>query len=359
MGVSSGLAILAPKNRATAKPSPPAARKVLEWRVGNLGGGCMAYVSRRNLFATGAAALAFAPGLARAAAVADLPPTKATPADIVQGASDFQDRLTVETYVNGKGPFQFVIDTGADRSILSEDLGFALGLPPAEDVIVQGIARALPAHAVHLENLHFGRASLDNIVMPLLPRVWLGADGYLGLDVLDDKLVTFDFQNNRMEVAVSDMRSHALYMDNDVLVRVSGDRGRLTAFDCQVNGTRAYAFVDSGAQYSIGNGPLFAELKKNGATFINPVPVPLIGVTGGAAYGSVTALQSIKLGPVRFSRGGLVISDLPVFDIWGLGDKPAMFLGMNLLKTLSSFSIDYGRKELRFRTAQIRLASRA
>ncbi len=316
----------------------------------------MADFSRRHLFGAAAATFAFAPGLARAAAVA---PLATTPTDAVQGAADFQDRLTVTTTINGKGPFQFVVDTGADRSVLSEDLGFALGLPPAEDVIVQGIARALPAHAVHLESLHFGRAALDDIVMPLLPRVWLGADGYLGLDVLENKRVTFDFQNHRMEVEVSDMRSHALYLDNDVLVRVSGERGRLTAFDCAINDVSAYAFIDSGAQYSIGNGPLFAEMKKTGATFINPAPVPLIGVTGGAAYGSVTALKTMRLGPLRFAHGGLVISDLPVFDIWGLGDKPAVFLGMNLLKTMSSFSIDYGRKELRFRAPQIRLASRS
>jgi predicted aspartyl protease len=325
------------------------------------------HFSRRSLFGTGAAALALAPGLARAAAATTgtrlaPPPAVAVPgfADSIQGIADPQNRLTVETYVNGKGPYHFVVDTGADRSVLAEDLAEPLGLRPADDVIVQGIARALPARAVHLDNLKIGRVEVDSLVMPLLPRVWLGADGYLGLDVIDKQSVTFDFVKQRMIVEPSGEQRSSLYFDDVAQVRVGGTKGRLTAINCTVNDVRCFVFVDSGAEYSIGNSALFEEMRKNGATFINEKPVPLVGVTGGTAYGSVTALQQVRMGAVTFSKGALVVSDLPVFDIWGLGDKPAMFLGMNLLKTVSTFAIDYGRKELRFRLARadVQIASR-
>jgi predicted aspartyl protease len=263
--------------------------------------------------------------------------------------------------INGKGPYQFVVDTGADRSVLAEDLGVALGLPRTDDVIVQGIARALPAQAVKLDALRVGRLDMDPVVMPLLPRAWLGADGYLGLDVIDKKSVTFDFINHKMVVTQSDPPKSSLIFQDEALVRVRGSNGRLTAVNSMVNGVRCYVFIDSGAEYSIGNMALFNEMAKEGATFLNQKPVPLVGVTGGTAFGSVTALQQIRMGGVTFTRGALVVSDLPVFDIWGLADKPAMFLGMNLLKTMSQFSIDYGRKELRFKLVMrdVQVASRA
>ncbi len=327
------------------------------------------HFSRRSLFGTGAAALALAPSLARAATTttgthipSPPPPAVAVPgfADAIQGVADPQNRLTVEAYVNGKGPYHFVVDTGADRSVLAEDLAEPLGLKPADDVIVQGIARALPARAARLDNLKIGRVEVESLVMPLLPRVWLGADGYLGLDVIDKQSVTFDFVKQRMIVEPSGDQRGSLYFDDVAQVRVNGTKGRLTAINCTVNEVRCFVFVDSGAEYSIGNSALFSEMQKNGASFINDKPVPLVGVTGGTAFGSVTELHQIRMGQVTFSKGALVVSDLPVFDIWGLGDKPAMFLGMNLLKTVSTFAIDYGRKELRFRLARadVQIASR-
>ena len=36
--------------------------------------------------------------------------------EIINTAADTADRLTVPVLVNGQGPFQFVIDTGADRT---------------------------------------------------------------------------------------------------------------------------------------------------------------------------------------------------------------------------------------------------
>ena len=319
------------------------------------------HLSRRSLFGQSAAALALAPALARAATGTHLGPEKSPVPGVtenIQGAADAQNRLTVETYLNGKGPFHFVVDTGADRSVIADDLAATLGLASAEDVIVQGIARALPAQAVQLQNLRIGRVSIDSLPMPLLPRSWLGADGYLGLDVIDRQAVTFDFQNHRLTIDPSDQVTHWMPFADQALVRVNGENGRLTAVNCAVDGVKAYAFIDSGAEITIGNTRLFAEMQKNGARYLNDEAIQLLGVTGGSAVGRVTAIERIKLGSISFTHSALVISDLPVFDIWGLGQKPALFIGMNFLRQTNSVTIDYGRKELRFKLAQIRMASR-
>lgn len=320
--------------------------------------------SRRWLVGSAAAGLALAPALmptwARAGtgSLIDSDPPRPTTSENVQGAADGQNHMTVEAWLNDKGPFRFVVDTGADRSVIADDVAATLGLTPGKTVIVQGIARAVEAPAVHLDSLRFGRVHVDSLPMPVLPRALLGVDGYLGLDVIDRNCITFDFRRRRLTVTPSD-RLNDWVSFTDTLVRVAGDNGRLTAIDSRVDGCRAHAFIDSGAQMSIANTRLFAELQKNGANYASDEVVEVVGVTGGGATGRVARVGQVRLGPLSFGDSTLLIADLPVFDVWGLGDKPALFIGMNFLRQTSSFTIDYGRKELRFKLAQIMVASRA
>jgi predicted aspartyl protease len=320
-------------------------------------------VSRRAMLRTGAAGFALAPTLARAATTGThlAPPVPLPTIESIQGAPDAQNRLTVEAMLNGKGPFRFIVDTGADRSVIADDVVKTLGLPADEDMIVEGIARSLPAASARLERLQVGRVVMNDLVLPSLPRSWLGGDGYLGLDVIDRQAVTFDFLNHRLSIAPSDKITDWVSMADGAIVRVSGSEGRLTAVNCSVDGTKAYAFIDSGAEISIGNSTLFNALAKQGGKYLNDNIVQLLGVTGGAAQGRIMGIEGIKLGSIRFSHSALVISDLPVFDIWGLQNKPALFIGMNFLRQTSSVTIDYGRKELRFRLADnnMRLARNA
>src|SRR5215469_2928593 len=201
------------------------------------------------------------PSLARAATGTLIPPAPPFPlpqVENIQGGADAQNRLTVDAFINEKGPFQFVVDTGADRSVIADDVAKSLGLRIGEDMIVQGIARSVPAQSVLLDSLRMDRVSIASLPMPVLPRSWLGADGYFGLDVIDRQAVTFDFQNHSLSIRPSDQLANILPVADQALVRANGANGRLTAVNCTVDGVKAYAFIDSGAQITIGNSHLFA-----------------------------------------------------------------------------------------------------
>jgi len=91
----------------------------------------MSSFSRRGLLGTGAA-MALAPSAARALTGTRLAPPPLPPqVENIQGTPDAQNRLTVDTFVNEKGPYNFVVDTGADRSVISEELAKELGLRSA------------------------------------------------------------------------------------------------------------------------------------------------------------------------------------------------------------------------------------
>jgi hypothetical protein len=319
----------------------------------------MTAYSRRRLLAQGAAALAFAPDLAQAASSTAQPATPPSPStEAIQTFLDATQRMTLDVMIGGRGPFRFMIDTGADQSVVSAEVVQQLGLTVGDTVVVQGISRAVPAPTVRLQDVRFGYVAIESLSAPVLPRAWLGADGYLGLDVLDGRKVTFDFQHVQIKVDQSDHRADWVN-SSDIIVRTNGSNGRLKAVNSSVDGVRAYAFVDSGAEMSIGNTRLFAALQERGGTYLSDVVVPIFGVTGGMSPGRITYVKDIKMDTLHFLRSNLVISDLQVFDVWGLNDRPALFIGMNFLRQTAALTIDYGLKELRFRTASVRVASRA
>jgi predicted aspartyl protease len=307
-------------------------------------------VSRRRLVSTGSAALALAPLAARA----DVAPAP----EKIQGVPDDVDRLTIPTTIDGRGPYQFLVDTGADHTVIADNVAQELGFEHDEDVIVQGITSAIPAQTVRLRNLAFGPVHVDSLVTPVLPRANLEIDGYLGLDVIDRRRVVFDFQNHALSItrAESGLFPTRVHPD-EALVQAPGVSGRLTAVDCHVDGVHAYAFIDSGADCSIGNSKLFEALHdRDGRGYASKDVVWLTGVTGATAPGRLMAIGKLKLGRLNFTDSTLIISDLPIFRVWDLADRPAVFIGMNFLKRTSAVTIDYGRKELRFRIADLRVA---
>jgi hypothetical protein len=313
--------------------------------------------SRRRLLGASAAALALAPSVLHAGESVGTLVDSAQQPETIHGNAERDHRMTVSALINGKGPFRFLVDTGADRSVIAADVAAKLGLVSGANVVVQGISRSVPATTARLKSLEVGPIELKDVAIPVLSREWLGADGYLGLDVLNQRKVTFDFRHQMLTINRSQLTSRPV-SSPDLVVHVSGSRGRLTAFDARVDDVPAAAFVDSGAETTIGNSRLFAELQKNGARYLDNRIVPVTDVTGGSVPGRITSFSTIKMGAISFLRANLLICDLEVFDVWGLADRPALFIGMNFLGQTSAFSIDFGRKELHFRLADVQMARR-
>ena len=89
----------------------------------------------------------------------------------------------------------------------------------------------------------------------------LAADSYLGLDTLDGSRVTFDIKHRALEIDQAHTRSASfLLRPNEARLRTYGSAGHLRALDCAVNGVSASAFLDSGAEVSVGNSALLAAL---------------------------------------------------------------------------------------------------
>ncbi len=291
-------------------------------------------------------------------------PTPEQATDKMPAVTDSDQHLTVVVRIDGAGPFRFVVDTGADRTVIAEEVAVALGLQRGRQVMLNGIVRSLTTDTALVSNFSVGSVVRKNLELPLLPRALLQADGYLGLDTVDGLRVTFDFRNRALEIGRPHSRftsSSSSYQigTNDARLLTEGTSGHLRAVDCYAGGVPAAAFIDSGAEVSIGNTALFDALVVRHPTRLDLGNVQVTGVTGGHVSGRLTMVDKIQLQRLEFTNCSLVIVDVPVFDIWGLSNKPALLIGMNYLRQFASVAIDYGLKEIRFDLASLLVAGPA
>src|SRR5690349_20565118 len=88
-------------------------------------------------------------GLGLAGAAEPPPPSPSPPSGIDEGAllataPDLAGRITVPVRVNGEGPFDFVVDTGANRTVIAGELAAELGLPDDGPASIHGIVGVEP-----------------------------------------------------------------------------------------------------------------------------------------------------------------------------------------------------------------------
>lgn len=258
-------------------------------------------------------------------------------------------RFATSVYVNGHGPYRFLVDTGALRSVLATEIAARLALPLCPPVLLQGIILAQKTPEVKVDRLSVGSVTCTNLRLPVLPSAMLETDGYLGLDVLNGHRVVFDFRTNTLRIEQSQGFFSTLWSrDDQIRVRAEGESGRLRSTDCYADGIRTTAFIDSGSQVSVCNPSLYAALQRHKSPPVPLTTVQLSGITGGSIFGRVILIDTLQLPGLTLTGAPTVIADLPVFAFWGLSETPAILIGMNCLRAFSSVTIDYGRKALLF-----------
>jgi hypothetical protein len=280
-----------------------------------------------------------------------LPPAeKEPPAVFLDTALDENDRMTVEVFINGQGPFNFVVDTGADRSALAAPLAERLGLARGPDVLLHGVGGSALTPTARVPLMVAGDSRLKDAELPVLSAERLGVDGLLGVDMLDNRNVIMDFRHNRLEVRRSTAASGAFPGVREVSVVADSRFGRLAVANARVSGVRCVAFIDSGSGASMGNMALAEAIKIRVRRKPEPaMAIRLIGVTGEATLGELRVVRSIELGALRMTNLPLVLADLHIFDVWNLNHRPAVLLGVDVLKMFARVELDFGSERVKFR----------
>lgn len=283
-------------------------------------------------------------GSARAAdGVAEEGPLYATPT-----TADAIGRVVAPVFVNGRGPYRFIVDTGANRSVLSPRLAQALGLDAtnAPRQLVHGVTGSEPAPCVRVDELRAGRVARRGVEMPIVTnRIHANADGLLGADQMENGRLTIDFKRDRIELTQSGPPPHSSYFVLPAQMKF----GRLPLVTVQIGRVTAKAVIDTGAERSLGNPVLRAMLEREHTRLVKEGMTTVYGAVGPDAIAELIWAPRLTIAGVRISRLPILFADTHFFRLWELEREPAMLLGMDVLGQLETLVIDYRRREVHFR----------
>ena len=111
-----------------------------------------------------------------------LPPAVFDPTLAIGGedlkARKVDTRLTVEVQVNGRGPYHFLVDSGADTSVVGLRIARDLQLPLGTPAILNAMTARNVVDRVKVAELTLGPSTVRNLQLPALRESDLGGDGH-------------------------------------------------------------------------------------------------------------------------------------------------------------------------------------
>lgn len=253
-------------------------------------------------------------------------------------------RVWAPVYINGKGPFRLVLDTGANRTAVIPALADRLGMPlEANPVKLLGATGTAMVPIIRVSSIEVGDLWLGDRKVAIVPDVFGGAEGVLGADGLSDKRVHIDFSNDQISILRSTGRPPQSLGSTRVPVKV--EHGHLLMFDLKIAGIRTKAMLDTGAQTTIGNRSLRTALARKRAGVTNEI----VGVTLDVQHGETFFAPAVDIHGLKIRGMRVTFGDIYIFDAWKMTEEPAVLIGMDIIGLLDTLIIDYKRKELHLR----------
>jgi predicted aspartyl protease len=246
------------------------------------------------------------------------------------------------------GTRHFVFDTGAEGSAIYAGFADQAGLRASGTETLQGQTGAAEIPLVRIESL-----GLDGVAKGPLDVVRLDARadgiqlaGIVGLDLFGDRTVDFDFPRLAMALLRPGERPQGL---NGPGLEATRTTGGLLTIPVRIGRAQAVAVIDTGARKTRINWKLGRALGLDPAAL--PKGDTIQGATNAAIETGATRVRDVRLGLRALSEAPVLVADLPVFEAFGVADRPAIILGLDWL-TETRMVIDFPARRVWFEADQ-------
>ena len=214
---------------------------------------------------------------------------------------DDSGAIVVPVHINGRGPFRFLLDTGATHSVMSRTLAAQLDLEFVARTTVVTSTGAAMRPVVKLDQTAIGSARSDGLLASVVPAPQLSTirrdiEGIIGQDFLFAFNYTLDYRRRRLSWADDDA------LESGTRLPLVAEQGRYLVY-LRPHGTRAPVLLvpDSGS-----NG--FVLYARDGRT-----PLPLEPAPAFVSVHSLSGRQDARAMILReLKLGGVTMRDQPV-----------------------------------------------
>jgi hypothetical protein len=262
-------------------------------------------------------------------------------------------RIWAPVYINDRGPFRLVLDSGASHSGINTQVAEALGLPldQSRHVLLRGVTGSMVVPTVRVDSFNVGDMAFGTSELPIVTDALGGADGILGTDGMSGRRILIDFRHDLITISRSHNASAAAGFRTIPFQLI---RGNLLAVDASVGGIRTTAIIDTGGQVTIANLALRQALERRSPQ-PRSRPDKIMGVTTDVQEGNEARTPPLLMatvsheGNVEIRYRDVTFGDMHIFEHWHLTSEPVMLIGMDALGLLDTLIIDYRRHELQVR----------
>jgi predicted aspartyl protease len=258
-----------------------------------------------------------------------------------------QPLILLPVQVNGQGPFEFILDTGAGTSLLSSDLAKQLEVKVLGSKEGQSAGGKVSVSLAKADSLAVGEAKLDEVDVGIVDLSHIGKtigakiDGDLGYNFLKHFRVTIDYRE--CVIRFDDPKRFENFgrtPQTEIPMRLASPAKPLILVDVHANGRGPFQFaIDTGTSTTA----ITPELAKK----LGMASSPIAPATTGGAHVDVTAgtVKSFQVGGAKIDNMSVVVADFFAMLSQAIGAKLDGIVGYNFLRNYK-VAFDYPNETL-------------
>jgi predicted aspartyl protease len=250
--------------------------------------------------------------------------------------------------VNGAGPFDFILDTGAGTSLLSTELAQQLNIKVLGTKEGQSAGGKVSVSLAKVESLALGQAKIEEVEVGIVDLGHIGKtigtkiDGDVGYNFLKHFRVTIDYQT--AEIRFDDPKRTENFgkpSKAEIPMRLASPAKPLVLVDVYANGRGPF-------QFAIDTGTSTTAISPEAAQQLGIASSPIGPLTTGGSQVNVTAgnLKSFQVGGARIDDLVVVVADFFAMLSQAVGAKLDGIVGYNFLRNFRVV-MDYPSEKFR------------
>jgi len=257
-------------------------------------------------------------------------------------AGGAQPLILLPVKVNGQGPFEFILDTGAGTSLLSPETAQKVGAKIISAKEGHSAGGKVSVSLAKVDSLAVGETKLEDVdvgivdLSQIAKTIGAPIDGDLGYNFLNRFQITIDY--GQCEIRFDDpKRADDLGRSarTEVPLRLAHPAKPLILVDAYLNGRGPFQFaIDTGTSTTAITPELGKQLGMAGS--------PVGPVTTGGTHVDVTAgsVQAFAIGGAKVDNMAVIVADFFTMLNQAVGAKLDGIVGYNFLRNYKVV-IDY------------------